>query len=424
MRLAPVLTFLLLGVLWPSVSVGQRTAFFIQGEVLDEQGLPLTGATVQLQRTGLGTTSGFQGKFLIPVTRLPDSLRVRFIGRNVYTRFISPVDFLDSDTLQLSLTLPEITEVLNDVTVYSGKKFAFYAPAGVVIRDYVVNQNGVFILRKQDNLVELSRLDEDGRLLASVSVLPRVSGLHSDCAGSIYVIYDDSLRLVEISHDSLILSDRIIASHFEERILPCVGANEHNLYFAFGTEFNRVYCQTDFKSEQTQILYQMDNYEELDSRLEYLADAERARMEGDYKKAYEMQMWVSQVLSKMHYDDFLVTDSGAVVVDYSVDSAYFFDLEGYFLKRIVPGFSAESRFDISVIRDEAQDIHYAVFEDKGITSLSRLDEGLRKVDQLLLDELRFPQKLRAWNSYLYFLYRDEDDVNRFKLYRIRLGVTE
>ena len=63
---------------WTSIASAQEPVS-VSGQVKDTNGNPIIGATVVVERTGAGTTSGVDGAFTISV-HPGDELTVSFIG--------------------------------------------------------------------------------------------------------------------------------------------------------------------------------------------------------------------------------------------------------------------------------------------------------------------------------------------------------
>ena len=102
----------------------------LSGKVTDVQGMPITGASVVVEGTMTGATTGLDGEFTLNVPQ-EGKIVVSFIGYNSQT-----VDFTGKTNLDIVLT--EETQKIDDVIVVAfgtAKKEAFTGSAGVVKSD-------------------------------------------------------------------------------------------------------------------------------------------------------------------------------------------------------------------------------------------------------------------------------------------------
>jgi hypothetical protein len=164
----------------------------------------------------------------------------------------------------------------------------------------------------------------------------------------------------------LVLRKAISHREYEHRIQTCVGSNLSNLYFAFGNHFQLSYSQSNLQSGEARLLVQISDKAENYSLMEYLRDADAAAAMGDAKKAYEMRMWYQKILTKIPRGLLLASDTGAVVMDLSRDSAICFSLEGEPLKQVYIPFAKEFSAESKILKDQASGYHYLAQETRGI----------------------------------------------------------
>ena len=378
----------------------------------------MSGASVQLENAGLGTITDESGQFLISLSKLPDTLKIRYIGLKTYLRSIGTPDFLSSDTLHLNLILQEQAEILEVVDVRANTGLEFYEPPAVVVIDYAVSEDGILVLQKSGGSKQVCRLSEEGLMLNSIDVPVRADHLVRDCLHQVYLFLDDSLSIIKVTDHLVTFGEKIPETEFVRRVRPCISANNQNLYFYFGGQLELFYSQSDHQSEQSKPLYYYLNDDELYSFREYLADARMERAQGRPFKAYEMEMWHKNILSKFVYGDLVATDTGAIVFNYALDSAFIFNNSGNIITRLSPQILEQKDFSRKIVWDKAANAHYALFEANGLLTYWRLNVGLEPTSQFSLSAIRFPRQPTLWNGHLYFLQYDTDDMNRRKLYRM------
>ncbi|MDR9458061.1 MAG: SusC/RagA family TonB-linked outer membrane protein [Salegentibacter sp.] len=82
----------------------------VQGKVLDDQGMPLPGATIIIQGTNRGTNSDFDGNFNLRISEFPVNIEVSFLG------FETQIIVVENST-PVEVVLAENANALNEVVV-------------------------------------------------------------------------------------------------------------------------------------------------------------------------------------------------------------------------------------------------------------------------------------------------------------------
>ena len=137
----------------------------IQGKVLDEKGLPLPGANVQLKGSFEGATSAQDGVYQFETSLSGDQVLVfKFLGFKTQELTIS----LDQNVLEIQpiRLIEEITE-MNSVTISAGAMEASDASKSVILKplDIVTTPSAMGdIMGAFQTLPGTSTVGNDGRL--------------------------------------------------------------------------------------------------------------------------------------------------------------------------------------------------------------------------------------------------------------------
>lgn len=87
-----------------------KQTFKLVGSVRDEQGTPVTGATILVKGTNIGATSGVNGDFSIALPYAEASITVSFIG-------YAPQEIAVAGRTRIDIVLVEDSKALEDVVV-------------------------------------------------------------------------------------------------------------------------------------------------------------------------------------------------------------------------------------------------------------------------------------------------------------------
>ena len=118
-------------VLLAQVSFAQRSG--IRGSINDENGIPLSYATIYVKQTGSGTTSNIDGKYEITLKPGRYDLVFQHLGRQSQSRVINVSDaFVDLD-----IVLPEQNIVLKEIVIGSDDE----DPAYTIMRKAIAKAN-------------------------------------------------------------------------------------------------------------------------------------------------------------------------------------------------------------------------------------------------------------------------------------------
>lgn len=142
-----------------------RSSASLTGTVLDDKGKPLGGALVTIQGTGLSTSSGQDGRFVL--SGLPAgtrTLEVRYVG---FAPKQQAVDLFSEQTRSITVTLDERVELLHDVTVVGRRRRE--------LSDFLARRDrgmGHFITREQIQKQHRPRFTDLFRAIPGVRVAP------------------------------------------------------------------------------------------------------------------------------------------------------------------------------------------------------------------------------------------------------------
>ncbi len=341
------------------------------------------------------------------------------LGFHTKRVYVDAERFSRSDTIELVIQMAVKTELLGTVDVLEKNGYIFYQPERVSVLDYTVNSSGVLVLQKRTGGRELCLLNSEANVVCDKKITFNASNLLQDCLGNSYLLHKDSMRLISFSHDSLIIADAISRLRYNSSILPCMASNSQNLYFQFGNKYYLTFTQSDHFSASAKPLYSVYDLDDNLSLLEYLYDA-KAMEKVDANKAYDMRMWYQKILTRNLNGLILATDTGAAILDMTKDTVIYFSMSGDLVKSVYTELHQKNGFTGHLLKDVETGHHYALYENKGLVRLEKLNSGLSTSASYTLDQTTFPRQIALWNDSMYFLQYDSSDKDRTKLFRMNL----
>jgi hypothetical protein len=197
---------------WP---LGWSQTSVLPGKVETEAGMPLVGATVELE-AGKGVVTDEGGLFELPVTGAgPFRISVRYLG-------YAPLDTLVTEPRQeaLILQLQPLAAELPEVAVRS-KRLAPFDVGSAWVLDVEVTGNQIYALLKKWRKKELVVFSRGGTLLYSQSVDRDFGLLFRSCLGGIHLLGDKGGVELKPLGDSLQLHGAYSYAEYEELLASC-----------------------------------------------------------------------------------------------------------------------------------------------------------------------------------------------------------
>lgn len=422
-------TLLLLGITTFGLA---QTRYSVQGQVVNQSGEPLFGASVVCRNNAGGTAVNSSGNFTLSLTTLPAYLEISFIGYKTHYLSLSEADFDSLNTAHLSVQLFPLTEQLATATVSGEAYEEFFTHNGYEVFDFMfVNDNILLLLRHKYQYTLLLTNDAQDSL-AFLSLTKPAGGLVTDCLGQRYLLTSDSLLALSFADDAIQLLGGIDLEFYSRRIKPCVAANAHAMYYnfyQFNNQLMEVFQSPKAGGESKKIMEVVD-WDNALSVEEYGIQAKQM-LEGYnpisgltlqglglFKEGFDRMAWFKHVLTQAGYNPLFAYRDGILLFNHLHDSVQRFDASGTIAESFPISYHKQKDFNKLLIEDYFTQERYAVFASGGMWRLAQIsDKDFSAQEAVLIRNHDFPEGLKIRGGVAYFIDYDYNDYNRKKLYR-------
>ena len=404
----------------------------IRGIIKDQATqLPLEGVNIRIHQTYSGTITDSKGVFELRVKSLPVVLlvsHIAYFGRQII------VTQPQADSLLILLSHRPINLEETEITAETYKVFKGKRQE---IIDYGFLDSNILILAYNfnTNKNELILTDEgfDTLCIADVSGLKNPGQIYRDCMGNCHLFTKDTAYQVFYSDSKLFLIYPTPLKKFYNILADCLFETPCCLAFEGNTDqsANLRYAARD--------LYDLPNIRPGDNdkwkHLFFLVNKETHEKivldrvyEWEKKRdAYDHALFVfADPLNKRSFGDILRGEEMIFFkpafqsLKFLNNSIYYFNHLKSRIEIYSEDLSLQDTIHIDyhnrknwkpvIITDEVQNRAYTIFALGAKLSLSEIDLTNGTLKEVHTIEKLFPEKIKLHNGYLYFLYRDVNNV--------------
>jgi hypothetical protein len=406
----------------PAFSQGQHNYFY--GKVVDSQskkGIP--GVNLSIAGTQIGTTTDKTGTFSFFTNKLPATLAVSHIGYETKTIF------LDTTSFSLMLYLSRKATVLKEVEITANKHEPFFRDNLYSVLDYEIDSSLVYLLIYRNYLSKAQLICKNiyGDTVATsdpFTFKPRK--LFRDCLGNLHVLARDSGYQVFRHEKNMLLIHPVNLKKFEDVLKNCVAANSTTLYFhrvlkrGLGVEY-----------------YGIDRNTLVRKNISQVSDEQRLKM---LRRNPEDAMLLGSAIQPSSREDFvtwnyvhkilyrpiktsLYLSGGFICIFNTPDKQVeFYDEAGNFSYKLAlkTDLVKEGRWISEIFTDETSSKMYTTYIQNGRCHVYEinLNNGMLKKRLTLFHP--YPEKLRFYNDYIYYLFDVSGDPDNKMVYRQKL----
>jgi hypothetical protein len=400
--------------------LAQKHYRYFYGTVVDEStGQPVTGANIIIRGTKAGTTTDARGDFSIYIDTLPVYMVISHLG--YYTRTV----LLDGGYFKMMLYLnPSVTE-LGEVEVKATLNEPFFKDNTYAVKDYEIDSGMVYMIIFRVNLsrFELICKRTDGDTVArskQFHFMP--TGLFRDCLGFMHVLSADSVyQVFREEHDlHLIFPDS--RKKFDELMLGCRASTAELLFYRNVTKkgLSAEYFAVNKKNFQRTALTEVSDEKKLKMLRRNADDAQNMNsgIPDDWEQFKEWN-FVQKILYKPVKTELYKIGNFICIFDIPESQIEFFDLKGNFSYKLQMKAekSGEGRWTGDIIVDESDSRVYTTWVRNGTCTLFRVDLNSGELKKQIALEYPFPEKVRVYNNFVYYLYDIPGDPDNKMLYR-------
>lgn len=413
-----------LAIFYPSDGFGQDEYRFFYGRVLDSEtkrGLEHVNLLVRGGRTG--TVTGALGDFSFFTDSIPAMLVVSHLG------YESKEMILDETSYSMVIYLTKKTSELPEVEIKANIKEAFFQDTQYAVMDYEIDSGLIYLLIYRIRLLnsELICKNLHGDTIARSAVMRFFPNkLFRDCMGYLHVLGSDSGFQIHRVGEKLNLIHPVALKKFDDVLKDCMLSTTETFYFrkvvhhGLGVEYFGVDRKTLKKNMMARVTDEqrlgMLNREEEDAGLLWKT------RHPDSRDDFVRWNFVHKVLYRPIKTAIYKTGDYICIFNTPARQMEFYDMEGNFSYKLALMVDdvVDGRWTTDVLTDEVTSLVYTLFLRNGVSTLYRIDLNTGRLKKIISLVFPYPQKVRVYKGFVYYLYDIPGSPDNKMLYRERL----
>jgi len=432
-----LLTFLLL--FFSLETLAQQRFHFFYGKIMDKTTRkPLGNVNLSVQGTRTGTFTDPKGEYSFYLDSIPAILTVSHVG------YLTKKIILDTASYKMTLYLSPEIKTLQEVVISAQPQEAVFKDPHYSVLDYEIDSGRVYLLifRSLYNKPELLCMTPGGDTLAQSGPLPyNVKTLDQDCLGYLHAFGNDSVYQLSRVNSAIRLVYPVAIHKYFQVLAGCVASTAQCLFFkrnsnyGLSTEFYSVNKRTFIRksigmvTDEKKAEMLVRNPEDMWFILQF---SQPGQGEGTVSESSDEVRAADQVMvdwlwiKKIVYPpvkSFLYRIGDFICIFNTPDRQMeFYDLDGNYSYKVELklDLSGEGRWTYEILADPVTLKVYTPYLKNGIVTLYEIDLNTGGLTRILSVVDPFPQKLRVYEDYLYYIYDNRDLQNNTMLFRQHL----
>lgn len=404
--------------------MAQEQYKFYYGKVVDQSTKrPLSNVNLSVRGTRTGTVTGRKGDFSFFSDSIPATLVVSHVG------YLSKEILIDETSFSLTIYLmPQVNE-LAEVEISAYQNEPFYQDPHYAVMDYEIDSGFVYLLVFRTRLLnaEIICKGTDGDTVARSDVLRFLPNrLYRDCMGYMHVLSNDSGFQLYRKGGRLELIHPVELKKFDDVLKNCVASTSETFYFKkvvdqglsveyFGINRKTMARNTltSVKDEQRAKMLRRNND---DARLLWYS------RQPDSREEFVNWNFVNKILYRPIKTALYRIGDYICIFNTPERQMEFYDMAGNYSYKLAlqVGSVDDGRWTSEVLTDEFTGRVYTLFLRNGICSIYRIDLNTGILNRMLSMLYPFPQKVRVYKGFVYYLYDIPGSADNKLLYRQRL----
>lgn len=379
-----------------------------------------------------GTISDSRGFFELVIDESPTTLSFSYIGYTTKEVVLSA-----GASKELIVELQPIISSIPEITVSAKRVIdtVYNEPYSVVSYEFL--ENHILLLAYKNSfekysLIILNEFEEEVAILSLKDKSP--TRLHKNCLGEVFLLTKVNAYQIVLKSDIIQLKNRIKIGDFEDLLEPCVLSTEKFLYFYkyyYQGQALRYYAFPKDNEGDKRSFPMIQHEHNIDLLIEETGN--RFPRSGDVwddlitDQLLELRNSSYQLVGMMKifypklYAPLVGVDSLVCIFNHQESELQYFTAEGRLVKKIPIDYHKNKKWRKKVLYDSKSNKAYTSFDTRWgeeIAAINLEDGSLSKT--IPIDRAHIEQ-LKAWNGYLYFLFRDTSASKRNrKLHKIRI----
>lgn len=370
-----------------------------------ENSNPVTGAHVYDITDRVITTSNSEGRVTIA---LPEgSIRIR----------ISHVSYKDTVILLNHRNLPSkimLTPKLNRLTVFTvpGQPVNLIPDKPWFVSSYLHCNEGLLLLafpQKRLNRQTLFLLDKEMEVITSTPWREK-GELFRDVSGTIWIRGEKYTSRVNLLYDIITVGEEVLSTkEFDAGIAKIelkIGNNYYFPHFRFDNQWLDYYFYNNYE-QKTRLLENISDHRGL-----ILRETRHIFETNEFERRFAEMCFFAPVFAPI-----AGIENQVVLFNYVDDEIVFYDTTGKKTAGVMPEYHHRKDFKKIFVQDVMTGSCYAVFEDKGICSIGKIDLNTgRIIRDVKIPSFPFVEKISVHDGKLFFLYKEKSEYEYKKIY--------
>jgi len=399
-------TTLFLALFWVDTDA-QKYFNFFYGKVLDQtKRTGISNVNFSFIGSRLGAVSDNKGEFSFFIDTLPVTMIVSHVG------YITKKVWLDTTSYSMTLYLePQIKE-LQEVEIKAGVHEAFFKDDQFAVKDYEIDSGKVYLLiyRFYLSRAELICKSQKGDTLAKFDNLPFfIKILIKDCLGYIHVSSHDSIFQIYLDKNKIQLIHPESIEKYEKILSNCLTSTEEILYFKNQTDLGAgmEYFGVNRKSKERQSLSTVRD--EKKAKMMRLNEDDLSLLQSgipDNRESFVTWNYVHKILYRPIGSALYKIGSFICIFNIPEKQIEFYDHNGAYSYKLELKIDEkiEGKWSNEIIVDEFLSKAFTTFIKNGIYFLYEINLNTGGLKKVLTIFHAYPEKLRIYNGYVYYLY--------------------
>jgi len=419
---ASLFTTLFLALFWVDGDA-QKYFNFFYGKVLDQTrktGIPNVNFSFIGSR--LGAISDQKGEFSFFIDTLPVTMVVSHIG------YITKKVWLDTTSYSMTLYLePQITE-LKEVEIKARVNEAFFKDDQFAVKDYEIDSGRIYLLVYKFYLsrAELICKSQQGDTIAKSENIPfLIKTLIKDCLGYLHLLSHDSIFQIYREKNKIHLIHPESIEKYDKVLSNCLASTEEILFFKKQTNLGAgmEYFGVNRKSKEKQSLSIVRD-EKKAKMMRRNPDDLSLLLSGvpDDRESFTNWNYLHKILYRPIESALYKIGSFICIFNIPEKQIEFYDPKGAYSYKLALKIDEknEGRWSSEFIIDEVLLKAYTTFIKNGTCFLYEINLNTGALKKVLTIFHPYPEKLRAFNGFVYYLYDLPGSADNKMLYRQRL----
>jgi hypothetical protein len=411
--------------LLPAGLQAQRKHYFYYGKIFDlETHKVLPNVNFTFERRVTGTNSDEKGEFSFYIDTIPAIMIVSSIGYE--TRRI----LLDRTSFELAIYLQPSVQNLPEVVI-KGKTDAepFFRQQHYSVYDFDILNDTVFMLVYRNYLTqsELLCMSLTGDTLAKsgkLSFAPR--RIFLDCIGFMHVISADSAYQLFVENGEIRLIYPVSLRKFNSVLGNCVLSSHDKLFIRKSTQdgLGLDFYGIDRKTFQRQMLISIADSEKVKMIRRNPDDAIllRQKKAPDSRTDFVNWSYVHKILYRPLSSEICLIGDFISIFNNSDGTIEFYKPDGGFSSKMQIRLDEvkDLKWGKIILPDNVSKKIYTLFGKSGFIYLYRVNMNTGQVVRQLQVEQPYPQKMKVYKGFLYYLYSMPEETETRILYRQKI----